>query len=256
MKTVPPCPINFNPEWAYHIGVEREYFITSLEGVIVPRAFAVLDKLPKIEGVGEYSYELSACQIETKSVPCATLDQIWETQTKLEDMLDSVLTQVGLRKLLQSVAPHDMPLDVYPDPTGRYAQLSASMPREVLLAACQITGTHFHIGMPNAHTALRVYNYVIEHCEAINTMGDNSNGKRLHLYRTVAPVCKPVRYNSWEEFVTYSTENGFAQNLRNCWHLIRLTRHGTIEFRNFGATHSVNDIVTWARYVKNLCLEA
>ena len=250
------CPINFNSDLAYHIGVEREYFITSMKGIIVPCAFDVLQKLPKIENVGEYSYELSACQIETKSVPCASLDQIWETQIELEDTLDSALKQIGLRKSSFSVAPSDMPLDVYPDPTGRYAEISANMLKETLLAACQITGTHFHVGMPNARTALRVYNHVIKHCVAINAIGDNSQGKRLELYRTVAPQCNPVRYNSWEDFVTYSTLNGFAENLRNCWHLIRLTRHGTIEFRNFGATYSVDDIVKWARYCKNLCLEA
>ncbi len=256
MKNVSVCPINFNSDFAYNIGVEREYFIASAKGVIAPRAFDVLKMLPKIETVGEYSYELSACQIETKSVPCATLDQIWETQIELEDTLDSALKQLDLRKFALSVAPSDMPLDVYPDPTGRYAQISANMPKEVLLAACQITGTHFHVGMPNAQTALRVYNYVIKHCAAINALGDNSNGKRLELYQNVAPQCNPVAYNTWDDFVTYSTANGFAENLRNCWHLIRLTRHGTIEFRNFGATNSIDDIVKWARFVKNLCLEA
>lgn len=256
MKHTSSCPIVFNSDFAYNIGVEREYFITTSWGQIAPEAAKVLPLLPKIEEVGEYSYELSACQIETKSIPCATWQQIWETQVELEDTLDSALQQLHLRKQALSVAPDDMPLSVYPDPTGRYAQISASMPKEMLQAACMIAGTHFHIGMPNAKTALATYNHVIKYIDEINSLGDNSNGKRMALYRKVAPMCDPVAYNSWRDFNAYANTHGFAENLRNCWHLIRLTRHGTIEFRNFGATESTDEVIKWATYCKNLCLEA
>lgn len=255
MKLERNCPIVFNPDFAYNIGVEREYFITTSWGQITPDAQKVLSLLPKVEGIGEYSYELSACQIETKSVPCATWQQIWETQIELEDTLDCALRQLNLHKQALSVAKDDMPLTVYPDPTGRYAQISASMPKEMLRAACMIAGTHFHIGMPNAKTALATYNHVIKHCDEISALGDNSNGKRMALYRKVAPMCDPVAYDSWDDFNVCAEAHGFRDNLRNCWHLIRLTRHGTIEFRNFGATASTDEIIKWATYCKNLCLE-
>lgn len=254
LKTL--CPIQFSPELAYHIGIEREYFITDADGKIVPAAKEVLSILPKIPNVGEYSYELSACQIELKSVPCKTLSHVQETQHELEEVLDTTLQKMGLSRLTTSVASANMPLDVYKDPSGRYARLVANMPREILQAACQITGTHVHIGMPDSITALHAYNQAIAYCEELNARGDNADGKRLELYQLVAPNCLPVAYTSWKDFCTYANQHGFGENLQNCWHLIRLTRHGTIEFRNFGATNSINTVIEWATVCRNLCIPA
>lgn len=153
-----------------------------------------------------------------------------------------------------NVAPGDMPLDVYPDPTGRYQKIIAGMPRKVLLAACRIIGTHIHIGMPDHDTALRVYNRVISHTRQLSNLGDKSNGRRLEIYKIMAPNPDPPIYKTWEEFYQEAVSNGFASDPRSCWALIRISVHGTIEFRMFGGTDDIDLIAAWAKKCHGLCV--
>ncbi len=245
----------FRPDLAFHIGVEREFFVANKQGLIVPEAHRVLERITNpLPDAGSFSYELSACQIESQSLPTDSLDAVWSQQVKLEDELDSALAACDLQRLCQEVAPDDMSLAVYSDPAGRYQRIATEMPREVLQAACQVAGTHFHIGMPSAEIALQVYNRVIAHCDELCHIGDNSNGKRMRLYGIVAPGYRPVAHESWNAFEVYAKQHGFYENPRDCWHMIRLTLHGTIEFRNFGVTESVDDIIKWAYRCRELCL--
>jgi gamma-glutamyl:cysteine ligase YbdK (ATP-grasp superfamily) len=149
-----------------------------------------------------------------------------------------------------------MPLDVYPDPTGRYQKITRDMPREVLTAACRIIGTHVHIGMPDHETALRVYNRLCPYFEHLCEMGNGSFGERLAIYRQMAPKYKPTPYESWEDFYGSACKKGFVEDPRKCWTLIRISVHGTIEFRMFGATDNHERIVRWATKCHELCMEA
>jgi ribosomal protein S18 acetylase RimI-like enzyme len=49
---------------------------------------------------------------------------------------------------------------------------------------------------------------------------------------------------------------GFDKDPRKCWTLIRISKNGTIEFRMFGATPSLERIVGWAKLCHDLCKEA
>jgi carboxylate-amine ligase len=244
----------FFSKHAFKFGIEREFFLADREGRIVPMAKEVYEALYAKWG-DIFTYELSACQIESRS-EIVSMELLLVHLGDCEQKLDRVLGQFGLQKLYLEVAPDDMPLDVYPDPSGRYARLKAEMSREILLAACRVAGTHVHVGMPDAETALRVYNRVISHSDELCLMGDNSEGRRLRIYRQVAPQCDPEPYESWEHFHEVAQREGFANNPRNCWRLIRLTRHGTIEFRMFGVTESLTRVVEWAMRCRNLCLDA
>jgi gamma-glutamyl:cysteine ligase YbdK (ATP-grasp superfamily) len=160
---------------------------------------------------------------------------------------------IGFERLYKEVAPLDMPLDVYPDPTGRYQRIIKDMPQQILSAACRVVGTHVHIGMPDADTALNTYNKVVPYCEELCLMGDGSSGDRLDLYKTMAPDYQPVPYETWEAFHVEAVEKGFDVDPRKCWHLIRISKHGTIEFRMFGATHDLQKIVAWTKRCHELC---
>lgn len=237
-------------------GIEREYWITDREGVIVPEAPLVLPQL--VHGHrGQFKYELSACQIETNCGPLTytSVSQIIPAQRRLEDAIRRVLEVYNLKLDLRPVADEDMPLDVYPDPTGRYAKIASGMPETILKAACRIIGTHIHIGMPDLETALRVYNRVITECDALIHLGDKSGGERLRLYKMVKPDCMPTPYDSVAHFKTCAEENGYGEDLRNCWHLIRVTRFPTVEFRLFDATESLEELISWVKYCANLCLD-
>lgn len=204
---------------------------------------------------GEFSYELSACQLESRTGPCMLGDldaELHATNSRLRRMLDPY----GLRPLYTEVGPEDMCLDVYPDPSGRYQRIVQDMPREILLAACRVIGTHVHVGMRDHSMALRVYNKVIKHYNDLCMWGNGSFGERLAIYRTMAPDADPQPYTDWGDYHRVAQEKGFAEDPRKCWTLIRMSVHGTIEFRMFGATDSLSRIVRWAERCHALCVEA
>ncbi len=235
-----------------YVGIERECFIANGHGVPTPQAHKVLSS---IKQGAEFGYELSACQIETRIGPC----RVQELQSRLGDrdeQLRDVLGRYGFSALHTEVGPEDMSLDVYPDPTGRYQELTKNMPHEILSAACRVIGTHVHVGMRDHDMALRVYNRVIQHCGILCDMGDGSSGERLAIYKRMAPDSEPKSYASWDEYYQTALVKGFAQDPRKCWTLIRISVHGTIEFRMFGATDSINRIVEWANYCHHLCLSS
>ncbi len=241
----------FSPENAGKIGIEREFFLTNQSGNIQPIAPRILGAMQGVDWVG---YELSACQLETRLGP-QPVTYIQQQLVEQEEKLRQYEEKLDFKRSYTEVAPDDMPLDIYPDPSGRYQQIVTRMPLAVLRAACQVIGTHIHVGMPDHETALRVHNHVINHCDRLSVLGDHSQGKRLQLYAVVAPNHRPPMYIDWGAFHQHACSQGFEQEPRNCWHLIRISKHGTIEFRNFGATDDLGEIVHWTQTCWELCQE-
>jgi len=261
----------FDPAKVLLVGVEREAFLTNDKGVIIPQAHIVINnarhcgkngksKIPTETIPDErFGYELSACQVESRIGPCKLVDLSTELLA-IEDILKRYLmtANVKVEKLQLShieVGPEDMPLDVYPDPSGRYQEIVKTMPRHVLLAACRVIGTHIHIGMPDHETAMKAYNHVIKKSGWLCSRGNGSFGERLDIYRTVAPDCDPLPYKDWVDFHRVACAKGFDNDPRKCWTLIRISKHGTIEFRMFGATSSIERIVGWVKLCHDLCAE-
>ena len=242
---------DFQESGSLFIGVERERHIVDKDGVIVPTAAKVLEALEN----GHFGYELSACQIEDKTDPIR-LENLEEALLQNDETLGQVLRELSLGTSHQEVAPADMPLDVYPDPTGRYQRIVENMPIETLRAACRVIGTHIHVGMPDHETALRVYNQVINYTDSLVSIGDGSDGERMRIYRQMAPDATPPYYRDWDDFYSVACAKGFDQDPRKCWTLIRISVHGTIEFRMFGTTPVLKVIVCWARHCFNLCEKA
>jgi gamma-glutamyl:cysteine ligase YbdK (ATP-grasp superfamily) len=240
---------DFRKECSLHVGIERECFLTNLEGKIVPIAPNVLEHLTDRQRFG---YELSACQLEDRIGPCKH-GEVMRELIRNETDIKKVERILQFRRAHGEVAHENMPLDVYPDPTGRYQQIVKKMPRHILLAACRVIGTHVHIGMPDHDTALRVYNSVCSERERLCELGDGSRGKRLEIYKIMAPDYLPKHYKSWDDFHEKALRDGFENDPRKCWHLIRISIHGTIEFRMFGATSNLNEIVKWAEECHKLC---
>lgn len=239
----------FTQHLAWNIGIERERFVTDAAGVIMPASNQFLVRLPND---GRFGPELSACQLEDRVGPCL----ISEVSPRLRENNEAIAVRgwyAHLTTAFIEVAPETMPLDVYPDSAGRYASIATMLGPERLLAACRVAGTHVHVGMPDADTALRVYNGVASHWQELVTMGDHSHGERLRLYRVVVPNSTPQSYASWESFAAVARANGYFENPRNCWDLIRLSVHGTIEFRMFGATDDSCEVEHWAATCLELC---
>ena len=248
----------FDPAKALSVGVEQECFLTDESGTILPFAPRIIAGLPNREDdslLPRYGYELSACQLEYKIGPCH-VGSVRDHLVKLEEELKVWEKSLGFKRLHSEVGPEDIPLDVYPDPSGRYQEIVKTMPRHVLLAACRVIGTHVHVGMPDLETALSVYNRVAPQCERLCAKGNGSFGERLEIYRTVAPECDPPQYVDWTGFYQTARAKGFDKDPRKCWTLIRISKHGTIEFRMFGATSSVERIASWVKLCHDLCAKA
>ncbi|MEK7519822.1 MAG: hypothetical protein AAB581_01065 [Patescibacteria group bacterium] len=243
----------FDPAKSLMIGVERECFLVDLAGDIVPAAPQLLEVLTDRDRFG---YELSACQLEERVGP-STLHGLRELLVRNDEEMSAAEKLVGVQRLHIDVAPETMPLDVYPDPTGRYREITRSMPREVLCAACRIVGTHVHVGMPDHATALAVYNAVIGKTKEFSRIGDRSgSGERLRIYRTVAPDCDPRPYQNWEDFYVEAHKRGCVEDPRRIWTLIRISVHGTLEFRMFGVSPDFDIILEWVQLCHDACREA
>ncbi|MBU1046658.1 hypothetical protein KKH36_02665 [Patescibacteria group bacterium] len=245
----------FDPTNTFKVGIERETFLTNLTGEIVPINPQVLNFFGITDQSREFGYELSACQLEERIGP-VRIEKVKEHLLRNSEKLDTAEKILCFRREYLEVAPEDMPLDVFPDPTGRYQKITKDMPVDILRAACRVAATHFHIGMPNIETTLKVYNYVINHVDRLCRIGDNSNGERLKIYKVMAPDFSPPRYNNWESFYQEALNKGFDEDPRKCWHFIRISIHGTIEFRMFGNTADIQKVAKWAEICHCLCLMA
>lgn len=241
----------FDPINAFKVGIERESFLTNIEGKIIPINPQILKFLGIIDQSHKFGYELSACQLEERIGP-VQIGAVEENLLINTKELERIENELNFRRLYIEVAPEDMPLDIYPDP--RYQKITKDMPLDILKAACRVAATHFHIGMPNIETALRVYNYVIKHTKKLCAMGDNSNGERLRIYKIMAPDFTPPYYKNWGSYYEEAVNKGFEEDPRQCWHFIRISIHGTIEFRMFGNTPDISTVVDWARHCHGLCL--
>lgn len=234
------------------VGIERECFITNGNGKIVPRAAEILEHLTDRKRFG---YELSACQLEDRIGP-VHVSRVKEALLENERDIKKIERKLGFKRLHMEVAPDDMPLDIYPDPSGRYQKITKDMPRHILQAACQVTGIHVHIGMPDHEIALYVYNQVIKHSSDLCEIGNGSNGERLRIYKIMAPDFESFEYHSWLNFHETAVKKGFDKDPRRCWNLIRISVHGTIEFRMFGATSDLGKIIEWANICHKICRKA
>lgn len=231
-------------------GVEREYFLVDQAGRVCPRSPSFLLKTES----GAWGYELSACQVEHRTKPSDDLAVIRERLEAGQREGRQTANAIGLSLKAIEVATADMPRDIYPH-NERYAQIAKRLPPDVLLAALRVTGVHVHYGVPSIEEAIRIHNRFAEYLDEFIAAGDGSNGERLRLYKVVAPNCIPPRYESPEHFFRVASEENFADNPRNCWHLVRITKHGTVELRAFGMTSDVDQIVSWIELMKRAMRE-
>jgi gamma-glutamyl:cysteine ligase YbdK (ATP-grasp superfamily) len=239
----------FNTHLKGYVGVERESFLVDRKsGLIVPRSPEVMATLVSI--TPQITYELSACQVESRHGPCK-LTELKAQLLETDALLQRALKPFGLRAEYIPVAPKDIPLDIYPDPDGRYAHIAASISRETLAAACRAAGTHVHVGMRDHDDALEHHNEMCEQFDELVAAGNTSRGERIAAYGIVNPDWRPRPYGSWSSFYDDAARHGFEKNPRDNWKGSRMTAKGTLETRVFDTTDQVNLIVYWAEMCLN-----
>lgn len=235
---------NFDPEKEGYVGIERERFLAQ-NGNLVPKARAFL------KGASDaWIHELSACQVEDRTKPRKKEAAIKSQLLKNDQEGDEIAKNLEVRLKVMEVGAANLPLEVYPK--KRYKRLEKDMSEEILRAACRVTGTHIHIGMKNINQAIRAYNRLVLETEKLIKKGDHTAGKRMELYKKVAGECMPPSYDGTDNFYQKAVTENFVGNPQNCWHLIRISTHGTVEVRTFGATENLDEIINWVLAVKDI----
>jgi gamma-glutamyl:cysteine ligase YbdK (ATP-grasp superfamily) len=243
---------SFDSSKAGLVGIERESLIRNpATGAVVPTSPLIVkmihDEHPHLtERIG---YELSACQIEERTSPIH-FTEVSAHLDETEQVVRETLARFGLEPQYEGIGPADMPLDVYPD--ERYQQIARTRPRPLLVAACRIIGVHVHIGMRDAERALAAYNFARENLHSIRAAADTTGGERMALYRMMVPDPEPVPFKDWHEHYRHAIRCGYADNPRNNWMLVRISRYGTLEFR-LGDGMSTRAIDSLARECRALC---
>lgn len=246
----------FKPELTGFVGIEREGFVFDPHtGQMVPKANVLMDRI-KEHGDGEFfGPEFSACQFEARTQP-TPIDGVYHALQVSEAILYEAADQADLWVEYKELAPADMPFDYYPDPDGRYAGIKNKIKREQFEAACRVAGLHVHIGMPDHETALYVYNRVRKKVSDMCTWADHSNGQRLRLYKTMGSNWEPLELSCWHAFYTCAVEQQFVDDPRSCYWLLRISEHGTIEFRMFGSIPHISEIVPIVTRCHKECMDA
>ena len=246
----------FRREMAGYIGVEREHFLEinaeindCLPSLCVPYAEWFLRNISD----DRWTYELSACQVESRTNPQIDLSALKFELYENMNLGNATAQKMGIYLVNHEVADRFMPLDVYPDP--RYLEIVKRISEEELRAACRVAGTHIHIGARDINHAIAINNLLVPHIDTLCRISDHSNGERLRLYKTMAKSWQPTTYENPEHLFEIAKTEGFIDNPRNCWKLIRVSIHGTIELRMFGATNSIDEILEWVSLVKYLIKE-
>ena len=221
------------------VGIEREYFLTTSSNLIAPRAEDFLQAIND----PQWTHELSICQVEDRTKPLRAVKEIKKALETHNEQGGNVAKKLGLRLSTIEVAKEEMPFTIYPDPS--YSRMLSQISEEQLRAACRITATHLHFGMPNIETAIRASNLLQEHFDHLCEIGDHSQGERLLLYKIVAKNWRPPYYRDGKHFFEVAQEQQFAEDPYDCLHLVRISAYGTIELRMFGVTKDLDEVCGW-----------
>lgn len=220
-----------------YIGIERERFLVDASENPVPRAREFLAEVSS----PVWTYELSACQVEDRTAPKRELEEIYLELEKNDREGIEIAGRLGISLRSIPVATENMCLEAYPNP--RYQKIVKRISLERLRAACRVAGLHIHIGMNGWAKALLAYNRLRENLDFLCRIGDRSGGERLRLYKVMAPNWQPPVIEDVEHFSETAEIQGFLSNPRDCYWLVRLSSHGTMELRMFDATENNFEIL-------------
>lgn len=160
-------PQHFGEEEPFSLGLEEELFVVDRAGGrLLNVGPDVLEQLGELER-GEVKSELHRSQVELITGVCATVD---EAVAELCELRGAVLaTGVGL--IAAGTHPTAVEGDSAFSDNPRYERI-----RDLLgdAGATPVCALHIHVGMPDAATAIRVFNGLRRHLPLLEALGANS----------------------------------------------------------------------------------
>ncbi len=241
----------FDARRRLHIGLELEAFVQHGD-MVTADGYRIVQNCTMVRQADiVLDHELHACQVEFRSVRPVVLRQLLRHIEDLEEVIRSVEQRFD-RSLVCTGYLHPVPLDVCP--TKRCQDIKASLTEEVLAAAGSVAGLHVHVGMPDLAAALFVYDRVRLALDGLTER--YASVARMNAYKTVTPFWKPPQIDDPQGLYELAKLQGFTDDLKRWWALIRITRFGTIEFRIADATRKPQQILDYTLACHRLCRKA
>ena len=243
-----------------HMGIEREFVLIRDEH-LVPLSERFMSNYADLGGYGgrtdRWTAELSACQVEDRTRPCANLSKLRRDLESGNLIGEQVAARSDCELQVMEVLPEDMPGDIHPS----YAHLEERLPASVLLAASRVAGTHLHIGCANLERAIDLHDRLCDVLPSIIALTDHTQGERMRLYHHVVqftmgtyaprqPGTSP-RYGTPEQWRAYLADLQVT-NLAECYDLVRISSYGTVELRAPGVTDDLDELLSWIEAIRGM----
>jgi glutamate---cysteine ligase / carboxylate-amine ligase len=231
----------------FSVGVEEELFLVDpISGRQANSSAAVRDRLGPVHGTIER--ELHACQMELITDVCRRAD---EAVGQLSGLRRTVL-ETGAGLLGSGTHPSALEGEAEITDKERYERI-----RELLgdAVATPVGGLHIHIGMPDADTAIRVFNGLRRHLPLLQALAANSPFR--HGRDTGLASAREVTLRGWPrsgvpramgDFADFSTSARLLARAAEVpdytwfwWKLRPHPRLGTVEVRALDAQASLED---------------
>lgn len=238
-------------------GVERERFITDkFTGKIIPAIGMLLPVVQKnAEKIGLSSnlfiHELFAGQIEDRTPVCNSLCELQNALIANDRILEESAKAIGLSFCFSEfVEENEMGiLEVNPF-DERHKKIWESISEDRRLAASRVIAVHVHVGVSPLEALKFFSNFNQNMITKLIELGDHSGGKRIASYRAMSQTGDSLpKFSTYESILSYIEKHGGEKNV---WDLVRYKPSTqTIEFRMFGSTSKVEEVIKYT----NACLE-
>ncbi len=252
----------FGSGMPFTVGVEEELFLVDpVTGRQTNASSAVLERLGATGGTVER--ELHACQVELITEICHTAGEAAEMLVELRRAV--LATGAGL--LGSGTHPAAQEGEAEITDKARYERIHELLGDAV---ATPVAGLHIHVGMPDAETAIRVFNGLRRHLPLLQALGANSPYR--HGRNTGLASAREVTIRGWPRsgvpraLRDYADFCALAELLARAadvpdytwfwWKLRPHPRLGTVELRALDAQASVDETAALVALVHCLARDA
>ena len=235
------------------IGVERERFIIDPKtNIVVPaidRLLPEIKHVSKIFGTSEdfFGYELFAGQIEDKTPPCVTLKNLRESLVKNDAVLKEVAGRIGLGLDCSEIIEKERMPDLKVNPFDarhkkEWRSYSPKMRRDI----SSLADVDVHLSVTE-NQAVALINFCRKRIiDRLIEIGDHSSGRRMNRYRFIiqSDGVPPV-FSDFSHLMRYIESHNGEKNITD---LVKYRPSiKTVEFKMFGATESVEEVVGYVK---------
>jgi carboxylate-amine ligase len=178
----------FGESEPFSLGVEEELFLVDpSDGRQVNARAAVLDRLGDL-GRGQVKSEMHACQVELITDICGTVAEAVDVLGVLRRaVLDTGVGLIGC-----GTHPTAQEGDAQTTDSERYHLIHKLLGDA---AVTPVSALHVHVGMPDAETAIRVFNGVRRHLPLLEALAANSPFR--HRRDTALASAREITLRAW-----------------------------------------------------------